>query len=124
MYSVYTKKAPKPAGSYSQGSSAARNVYVSGQFPIDPITNTTFNGTLKEQTQLAIDHIAAILEDVELTLQDICQATVYVTDLGFLEDIDSVWEENFEKPFPARTVVKVDELLYGSPLCIEAIALR
>lgn len=124
MYSVFTKNAPAPSGPYSQGSSAARNVYVSGQYPLMSDSKTLVQGTISALTQQTINNIEAILTDVDLTLQDICQATLYVRDFATLPEIDKVWEANFEKPYPARTVVKVAELLYDSPLCIDAIALR
>lgn len=124
MYSVFTKNAPVPNGPYSQGSSAARNVYISGQYPLMSDSKSLVQGTIAALTQQTINNIEAILTDVDLTLQDVCQATLYVRDLDALPEIDKVWEANFEKPYPARTVVKVTELLYDSPLCIDAIALR
>ncbi len=87
-------------------------------------SKTLVQGTISALTQQTINNIEAILTDVDLTLQDICQATLYVCDFATLPEIDKVWEANFEKPYPARTVVKVTELLYDSPLCVDAIALR
>ncbi|MCK4791854.1 MAG: reactive intermediate/imine deaminase, partial [Desulfobacteraceae bacterium] len=38
MKEIFTPKAPKPAGHYSQAVIHGNIIYVSGQLPIDPVT--------------------------------------------------------------------------------------
>ena len=41
---IRTKKANQPVASYSQGYRVGQFVFVSGQMPVDPVTNQTVEG--------------------------------------------------------------------------------
>jgi enamine deaminase RidA (YjgF/YER057c/UK114 family) len=60
--SVFTPKAPTPPGHYAQATIHNGIVYVSGQLPIDPATGEKKLGSVEEQTEQALQNVAAILE--------------------------------------------------------------
>lgn len=107
MYSINTKGAPKGIGTASQGTSAARFVFVSGQIPVDPETKELITGDVKAQAARCISNVKAVLGELDLTYGDITKTTLYLTNLADLEAIDEVWEMKFPKPWPARSVVEV-----------------
>ncbi|MFP3164727.1 MAG: Rid family hydrolase, partial [Acidianus sp.] len=59
---IYTEKAPKPIGPYSQAVKIGNLIFVSGQIPLDPKSNNVVNGGIKEQTAQVLENIKAILE--------------------------------------------------------------
>jgi 2-iminobutanoate/2-iminopropanoate deaminase len=102
---IQTDRAPAPAGGYSQGIRAGDFVYVCGCGPIDPVSGTIVEGTIEEQTALAIDHLEAILEAGGATLADVVKGTVHLADETEFKGFDSVYAARFPKPYPVRTTV-------------------
>lgn len=124
MYAISTPNAPRALGTASQGTSAARFVFVSGQLPIDPVTSEPVPGGIGQQTARCIRNVEAVLANLELTLSDVTKTTVYLTSLDDFELMDEVYAERFPKPVPARTCVEVRALPGGAKVEIEAIACR
>lgn len=124
MYAITTKDAPKPEGTYSQGTSAARFVFVSGQLPIEPTSGELVPGGIGQQTARCIRNVEAVLRELELGLADVTKTTIYLTSLRELEQADEVYAERFPKPAPARSCVEVGALPHGAQVMVEAIACR
>lgn len=124
MYSISTNDAPHPSGTFSQGASAARFVFVSGQLPIDPRTGCLADGSIGAQTVQVIRNMEAVLEEVGLGIDSVCKVTAYLTDLTDLEAVDEVCSERFEKPYPARSVLEVARLPHNARIQMECIACR
>lgn len=124
MYAITTDRAPAPDGTYSQGTSAARFVFVSGQLPVDPATGELVPGGIGQQTARCIRNVEAVLAELELGLGDVTKTTVYLASLDDLEMADEVYAERFPKPVPARSCVEVRALPRGARVMVEAIACR
>ena len=124
MYSIRTDDAPAPNGSYSQGASAARYVFVSAQLPQDPRSGALVDASVGAQAALCLRNVEAVLADIDLTLADACELTVYLTDLGDLAIVDEVLAERIPRPYPARTVVGAASLPLGASVQISCIACR
>ncbi len=124
MYAIRSERAPKPTGSYSQGTSAARYVFVSAQLPIDPATGRPIEASLGAQVAQCVRNVEAVLSDVDLTLEDVCLIHVWLTDLADLDIVDEVLAERIKRPYPARSVIGASALPLGAPVQIEAIACR
>lgn len=118
---IYSDKAPKPIGPYSQAIRAGPFLFVSGQLGIDPAS-----GRLAEdfegQVRLALANIRAVLEQVGLTWDDVVKTTVYLTDMSFFPKFNEVYSEVLGSGLPARSVVAVKELPKDALVEIEAIA--
>lgn len=73
-YSINAQGAPDAFGPYSQGTTAGRLVFASGQLPISPENNRALvAGGISEQTERVIDIIESILSEVGCTLADVAQ---------------------------------------------------
>ncbi|MBM4160210.1 MAG: deaminase, partial [Ignavibacteria bacterium] len=60
---IYTEKAPKPIGPYSQAILVdGKFVYTAGQIAIDPATNQLVEGDIRVQTRQALSNVEAVLE--------------------------------------------------------------
>ena len=103
-YAINARKAPEASGPYSQGTTAGRLVFTSGQLPIAHDAEILIEGDITAQTERVIDVIELVLEEVGCTLDDIAQTTIYLTDLSNLEAVNNVFEERFPMPAPARWI--------------------
>lgn len=118
---VITDRAPSPAGPYSQGIAAGPFVFVSGQRPVDPLTGELKQG-IKDQTRQVIANIQSVLKEAGCTLDDVVRTTVYLSDIGYFNEMNEVYQELMPKPFPARTTFGAS--LRGILIEIDAIALK
>lgn len=121
---VYTEKAPKPIGPYSQAVKVGNTIYLSGQIPIDPNTNEVVLGDIATQTKRVLDNIKAVLEAAGYSLSDVVKVTVFLKDLKLFNKFNEVYGEYFKDKPPARTTVEVSNLPKGVLIEIDAIAVK
>ena len=107
---VFTERAPKPIGPYSQAIRLGNLLFVSGQIPIDPATNEVAKGGIKEQTERVLENVRAILEAANLTLDDVVMAFVYLSDMADFPQFNEVYSRYFKERPPARVTVAVKSL--------------
>ena len=119
---IATKQAPAAIGPYSQGIAAGQTVYVSGQLPIDPSTGNFAEGGIKELTRQSLNNAKAILEAEGLTMADVVKTTVLLADMADFGDMNEVYAEFFQAPFPARSAFAVKTLPKNARVEIELIA--
>lgn len=119
---VFTDKAPRPVGPYSQAIMVHGFIFVSGQIPIDPATGKLVEGSFEEKARRVMDNIKAILEAAGASMDDIVKVTVYLRDMRLFTDFNRVYSEYFKGPPPARVVVEVSNLPLNADLEVEAIA--
>jgi len=119
---IVVADAPAPSGHYSHAVVANGLVFVAGQLPLDPSTREIPQGA-EAQTRLALANVAAILKATGSSLDDVVEATVFVTDIGLWPAVNSVWSETFKTFRPARTVAVSPELHFGCLVEIRVIAL-
>ena len=122
MKAIETTKAPAAIGPYSQAIQVGNLVYTSGQIPIDPVTGAFVEGGIKEQTRQALTNAKAILEKAGLTMSQVVKTTVFMADMGDFADMNAVYAEFFDKPYPARSAVAVKTLPKGALVEIEVVA--
>lgn len=122
MEIVFTKKAPAPAGHYSQAIIHNDLIFISGQLPIHPETGEKKTGTIEEQTQQALENISAILTAGGSSLDKVLKVTVYIADIALWDRVNRVYADFFKEHKPARAVVPTRQLHFGFQIEIEAIA--
>lgn len=101
---------------------------VTAQLPIDPKTGRLAIGGVKEQAIQCLKNIKAVLESIDVPLDDVVKMTVYVTDLADLDAINEVYKTFLPDSgiaravnyLPARTVVPVAALEMGALVQMEA----
>lgn len=118
---ISTKNAPAPAGPYSQGIITDNLVFTAGQRPQDSVTGE-IKKDIKDQTYQVIKNIEAILKESGCSLKDVVRTTVYLSDIKYFDEMNSVYKEMFSEPFPARTTMGVQ--LRDIDVEIDAIALK
>jgi len=118
---VFTEKAPKPVGPYSQAVISGDFVFVSGQIPLDPKSSKIVKGGIEAQAVQVLENLKNILESIDLTLEDAVKISVFLSDLNDFQAFNSVYSRYFDKNPPARTTAQAG-LMAGVLLEIDAIA--
>lgn len=106
---------------FSTAVRSGTNVYVSGQGGIDPEARCVAGPDLKTQVEYTMRNLEAALAKAGLTLADVVQATVYLSDRGLYAPFNELYRQYFQPPFPARTVVYCD-LNYDLLVEIDVVA--
>jgi 2-iminobutanoate/2-iminopropanoate deaminase len=119
---IYTEKAPKPIGPYSQAIRAGDLLFLSGQIPIDPTTGELVKGDIRKQTRRVLDNIKAVLESQGLGMENVVKVTVFLKDMGSFGQMNEVYSTHFSSLPPARSTVEVSGLPKDVDLEIEATA--
>ncbi|WP_457600348.1 RidA family protein [Hydrogenivirga sp.] len=123
--SVYTDRAPRPVGPYSQAVEVNGTLYLSGQVGIDPSTGELKEGFLPQAEQV-LKNIEAVLEEAGYKKEDVVKVVIYLTDIGRFKEFNELYEDFFSKvePKPARVTVGVKELPLGADIEIEVTAVK
>ena len=121
---VYTEKAPRPIGPYSQAVlvGGGKLLFVSGQIPIDPATGEIVGETIEEQAERAIRNMLAIVEEAGGSAENIVKVTSFLSDIKDYPKFNEVYGKFFSGSKPARAVVEVSSLPKGVRVEIECIA--
>ena len=118
---VFTEKAPKPVGPYSQAVISGGFVFVSGQIPLDPETSKLVEGGIEAQTVQVLENLKNILESINLTLNDVVKASVFLSSFSDFQSFNRVYSRYFDVNPPARTTAQAG-LMAGVLVEIDAIA--
>jgi 2-iminobutanoate/2-iminopropanoate deaminase len=114
-----------PRGPYSPAVRAGGFIYVSGQIPIDPVTNQTVLGDVKAETRQVLSNIQRILEGCGATMADVVRCGVFLVDVKDFAAMNEVYAEFFGDAKPARTTIAVAALpLQGAKIEIDAVAYK
>ncbi len=120
---IATPNAPQAIGPYSQAVVHNGLVFVSGQIPIDPKSNTIQAGmTVEQQTRRVLDNLKAVLEAAGSSLDKVLKTTIYLKDMGTFNDVNMIYGQYFTAHWPARATVEVSRLPKDVLVEIDAIA--
>ena len=120
---VQTDRAPAAIGPYSQAVIAGGWIFSSGQIPVDPATGGVSGGSVKEQTELVLGNLAAVRQAAGGGLDTVVRTTVYLSDMAFFGEMNSVYARHFGDHRPARSTVAVAALPKGVDVEIDATAM-
>lgn len=118
---IHTDSAPAAIGTYSQAIQTGNLVFVSGQIPLDPKTMEVVTGDFEARARQVFKNLHAVAEAAGGDLNDAVKLTIFLTDLGNFATVNSVMEEFFEQPFPARAAVGVASLPKGVDVEADAV---
>lgn len=120
---IKSERAPKAIGSYSQATRIGNLIFTSGQLPINPETGKIDEkASIKWQVKQSLNNVKAILEDNGSSMDAIVKATVYLDNIKDFSDFNEVYQEFFEKSYPARSAFEVAKLPMDALVEIEVIA--
>jgi len=103
---VFTDKAPKPVGPYSQAVISGDFIFVSGQIALDPKSSEVVEGGIEAQTVQVLENLKNVLTSVDLTLDDVVKTSVFLSNLNDFQAFNRVYSRYFDKNPPARTTVQ------------------
>ena len=118
---IQTPEAPAAIGTYSQAVKAGDTVYLSGQIPLRADTMELVDGDITVQVRQVLENLRAVAQAAGGTLSEIVKLQVYLTDLTHFPVVNSVMEEYFSEPYPARAAVGVRALPRGAQVEIDAV---
>jgi 2-iminobutanoate/2-iminopropanoate deaminase len=98
--------APSGRGPFPQAVRAGAFIFLSGQGPLDPVTNAPISGSFAEQVQQTFLNISVILAAAGLGLEHIVKLTIYLSDLARIPEFNELYTAHMPEPWPARTLVQ------------------
>jgi 2-iminobutanoate/2-iminopropanoate deaminase len=119
---VLTDKAPKPIGPYSQAIIDNGFIFVAGQGPANPATNTMELVDVRAATRQTFENMRNILAAAGAGFEDVVKCNVYLRDINDFGAMNEVYSTMFQAPYPARTTIQAGALPGGIPVEIECIA--
>ncbi len=113
---------PVPKGHYSPAVEHNGLIFVSGQLPINHETGVAETGSIEAQTELALRNVEAILVAANSDLQHVLQMTIYISNMEDWGKVNDVYARVLGEHKPARAIVPVKDLHFGTKIEIQAIA--
>jgi reactive intermediate/imine deaminase len=118
---LHTDNAPAAIGTYSQAVRSGNLVFLSGQIPLLPATMEVVEGDFEARARQVFENLKAVAQAAGGSLDDAVKLTIFLTDLGNFATVNSVMQEYFSEPFPARAAVGVASLPKGVDVEADAI---
>ncbi len=103
---VLTSKASVGEGPYSQAIISRGYLYVSGQGPLDPVSDAIIGTTIEEQAEYTLQNIKHIVESAGSSMDDVVKVCVYLASMKDFDRFNSVYKTFFNHPMPARTCIE------------------
>ena len=120
---IYTEKAPKAIGPYSQAIRTDSFIFTAGQVGLDPSTGELVAGTVEEQTRQALSNLRNVIEAAGSSMDNVVKTTVFLKDMADFPKMNAIYAEFFGENPPARSTIAVAGLPKGGLVEIEAVAL-
>ena len=120
---INTADAPKAIGPYSQAIIADNLIFVSGQLPIDPVSEKIPQGIVG-QTKQSLLNIKHILESVGSGMDKIVKTTVLLNNMDDFALMNEIYGTFFESDYPARICYEVARLPKDVLVEIDCIAIK
>lgn len=121
---ISTSEAPKAVGPYSQAIQKGEFLFCSGQISIDPKTNEVFTGDIRQQTEMVMKNVAAVLKAADMNLGHVVKTTIFLTNMNDFATVNEVYAKHFTGEPPARSTVAVAALPKGVNVEVEVLAHR
>ena len=121
---VFTDKAPKPIGPFSQAIKTEQLVFCSGQVGTSPLTGTLVSDQVEDQANQALTNLMNDLIAGNLSLPNVVKTTIFLENMDHFKIVNQVYESFFGDHRPARTTVQVARLPLNALVEIECIAVR
>ena len=119
---LHTDDAPKAVGPYSQAVQMGDFLFCSGQISIDPKTQEVFTGDIKQQTEMVLKNIEAVLTKADMKFSNVIKTTIFLSSMSDFATVNEIYATRFPSNPPARSTVAVAGLPKGVNVEIEVIA--
>ena len=119
---ITTEQAPLPVGPYSQAILKNGFLFISGQIPVNPQTNTVVESSPEDQVDQVMQNLKAILTSAGMSFSEVVKTTIFIRDMDKFKAINEVYRSFLTEPYPARETVEVSRLPLDVQLEISMIA--
>jgi 2-iminobutanoate/2-iminopropanoate deaminase len=119
---VFTERAPRPVGPYSQAVVHGGVAYLAGQVALDPATGKVRGETIEEQTEQVLANLSAVLEAAGSDWDHVLRTGVFLADMSEFARFNAVYARVLGSARPARSTIAAATLPLGLKLEIDAIA--
>ena len=108
---IKTSNAPKPIGPYNQAVITNNLLFISGQIPLNPKTDTLILDDIENETKQVMENLKSILESVNATFENVVKTSIFLSDMDNFVKVNCVYGSYFnEDTAPARETVEVSRL--------------
>jgi 2-iminobutanoate/2-iminopropanoate deaminase len=121
---IFSDKAPKAIGPYSQAIMVGNTLYLSGQIAIDPETGKMDTLTIESEIHRILKNLGEVLKSAGMSYENVVKTTIYTTDLKNFKTINSIYGEYFKEKQPARETVQVVALPGKAHVEISGVAVK
>ena len=122
---IFTDKAPAHIGPYSQAVLVNDTLYTSGQIASNPATGELVLDSIEAETEQVMQNLKALLDEVEMTFDNVVKATIFIMNMGDFARINAVYGKYFNEAIaPARETVQVATLPKNVNIEISVIAVK
>jgi reactive intermediate/imine deaminase len=102
---------------------------ISAQLPVDTTTGKLVTGGIKAQTQQCLKNIEAILDSIDVPLQEIVKVNIFLKDVADVDAVNDVYKTFFPETtstgdpayLPALTIVIASDLQLDALVQVDAI---
>jgi reactive intermediate/imine deaminase len=130
---VIKSEAPQPLAHYTEASHGGGFVFAAGQLASDFKTGVPaearkhpsfpyYGSDIKLQTEFVLKNLAKTFKAAGTSLDFVCKAQVFLTDLNNFAAFDEVWRSYFKSPPPRTTVGTTGLLVKDTLVEIDLIA--
>jgi len=113
----------KQKAPFSDVVEAGNMYFLAGQIGMDHTTRTLVDGGIQAETKKAIENIKAVLEQHNLTLDNVVKCTVILADIDDFAAFNEIYVQYFTKK-PARTTFAAKEIAANGQIEIDVIAVK
>ena len=121
---IQIPNAPAPVGPYSQAILIDRQLYVSGQIPLNPQTGQLEINNIEAATKRVLQNIEALLNEAGFAKENVVKVSIFMQDLTEFQAMNAVYAEFFTGVAPARETVQVSRLPLDVTIEISCIAYK
>ena len=107
---VNIPNAPAPVGPYSQAIIHNDLMIASGQIAINPVNGELNTSSVAVELNQILKNIDALLESAELKRENILKCSIFLKNMNDFKEVNEIYAEYFNEPFPARETVEVARL--------------
>lgn len=111
---ILTDAAPNPSSGYSQALRWDNMVVTSGYLGTHPDGSGIVSGGFEAEMRQALANIQAVLTAAGCGFADVVRVNVSLTEISRFAEMDSLFREYFQPPYPTRNTVGVKELWGGA----------
>jgi 2-iminobutanoate/2-iminopropanoate deaminase len=119
---IFSDRAPKAIGPYSQAVKFGNMCFLSGQIAIDPATQEYTPADAASETKQIMSNIGAVLAAAGLSFEHIVKTSIFLKDMNDFATVNEIYASYFTSDFPARETVQVSVLPKNARVEISVIA--